>query len=117
MLEIVDHFVANFGLVAIGLLECLILGWLYRLYKFREHANNTSEIRIGTWWDCLIKYVIPGILIVLLSFAVINNIIGSDFPDYPQWFVLLVGFLPLIAIVVISVLLHKTKTNQKEEEA
>jgi NSS family neurotransmitter:Na+ symporter len=109
LLEIVDHFISHFGLVTIGLLECLILGWLYSIYKLRAHANETSEIRIGIWWDYLIKYIIPTILIILLAVSVINNVIENPFPSVPHWLVITAGFLPLIAIAVVAFLLHKTK--------
>ena len=32
-LEILDHFITNFGLVTVGLLECIIFGWMFKLYK------------------------------------------------------------------------------------
>lgn len=114
LLGIVDHFVSHFGLVTIGLIECLILGWLYNIYKLREHANKTSEIKIGLWWDYLIRYIVPVILFMLLSMSIINNIINNPYPAYPSWLVLATGLLPLIGIVIVAFLLHKTKIKIKE---
>jgi len=111
LLEIVDHFISNFGLVAIGLLECLILGWLYSIYKLRAHANETSEIILGTWWEYSIKYIVPGILMILLVISISNNVIENPFPTVPHWIVLIAGFLPLIAITIVAFLLHKTKID------
>lgn len=113
LLEIVDHFISNFGLVAIGLLECLILGWLYSISKIRTHANDTSEIKLGLWWDYLIRYIVPGILIVLLVVSVFNNVINNPFPNVPHWLVVTTGFLPLIGITIVAVLLHKTKKKME----
>jgi len=110
LLDLVNHYAADFGLLIIGLLECVILGWLYSLYKLRAHANETSEIQLGAWWDYLIKYVIPAIIIFLLIASTINNIIGYDF-DYPAWFVLIVGFSPLLIIFIVAFLLQRTKTK------
>ena len=59
MVDIFDHFIANFGLVVIGLIECILFGWLFTVRKLRDHANETSDIKIGRWWEALIKYVIP----------------------------------------------------------
>jgi len=107
-LEIVDHFIANFGLVMIGLMECLVLGWFFALPKLREHANSTSEIKIGRWWDVLIKYVIPTILVTLLVVSIYNNI-ADPYQGYPWWIILIVGILPLVVLFVMSFVLMKFK--------
>ena len=96
-LDIVDHFISNFGLVMIGLAECLILGWMYQISKFRKHANETSEINLGVWWDYLIKYIIPFVLVILISIAVVNNI-TNPYLVYPWWVIVVGGFLPRFAI-------------------
>ena len=114
LLEILDHFVTNFGLVTIGLLECLIFGWLFRIYKLREHANETSDILIGRWWDILIKYVIPIILCLLLFFTILQNIFNNPYPDYPTWLIILIGIAPLLTITVISFILMKIKAKKED---
>jgi NSS family neurotransmitter:Na+ symporter len=111
LLEIVDHFVTNFGLVTIGLMECLIFGWMFKLYRLREHANKTSEILLGRWWDVLIKIIIPAILILLLVVAIINNVTNNPYPDYPGWLVVLFGIGPLLTITILSFILMKIKGN------
>ena len=114
LLEILDHFIANFGLVTIGLAECLILGWGFKIQKLREHANKTSEIIIGKWWDMLIKIIIPVILIVLLVTTTINNIINP--PAYPWWITLLAGIAPLVAILALSFPLMKIKSEELKKQ-
>ena len=113
-LDIVDHFIGNFGLVMIGLVECLILGWMYKISKLRKHANETSEIKIGIWWDYLIKYVIPFVLFLLLSIAIIDNI-TNPYLGYPWWVIAIGGFLPPITIFLLSFVFMKIK-NRKEVE-
>jgi NSS family neurotransmitter:Na+ symporter len=105
-LELVDHFVANFGLVSIGLVECLLLGWVLKPVFLREHANKTSDILLGRWWDLLIRYVIPAVLIILLIGAIIDNIV-SPYNGYPWWIILLGGCFPLAAIVIGSIVFMK----------
>ena len=107
-LDIVDHFIANFGLVMIGLVECLILGWMYKLSKLREHANETSDVLIGRWWDYLIKFVIPFVLFLLLVAAIINNI-TNPYLGYPWWVIVLGGVAPCLAIFLLSFVFMKIK--------
>jgi NSS family neurotransmitter:Na+ symporter len=104
-LDIVDHFIANFGLVMIGLVECIVLGWMYKLYKLREHANKTSEIILGRWWDFLIKFIIPFVLFLLLSVAIISNIMEPL--EYPFWTLAIGGVLPCVFIFLLSFVLMR----------
>jgi len=111
-LDIVDHFIANFGLVMIGLVECLILGWMYKLSKLRKHANETSEIKIGKWWEYLIKYVIPFVLFLLLAIAIIDNI-TNPYLGYPWWVIILGGVAPCLAIFLLSFVFMKIKKHEE----
>jgi NSS family neurotransmitter:Na+ symporter len=113
-LKILDHFVTNFGLVVIGLLECIIFGWLFRVYRLRAHANDTSDILLGRWWDILIKFVIPAVLIILLVVAIINNVLSNPYPSYPGWLIVLMGIAPLLIITAISFILMKIKRTKEE---
>jgi len=110
-LELVDHFIANFGLVMMGLVECIILGWAYNIKKLRDHANQTSEIQIGRWWDILIKYVIPTILIILLIISIIDNI-QNPYNGYPPWVLIIGGITPPLAIFLLSFVFMKLKKRE-----
>jgi NSS family neurotransmitter:Na+ symporter len=111
LVDILDHFVANFGLVLIGLIECIILGWMYTLHRLRKHANETSEIKIGKWWEYLIKIVIPVVLITLLVMSIINNI-TDPYMGYPWWVIIGVGVIPVVSIVIISLILSKIRNKE-----
>jgi len=113
-LSIVDHFVANFGLVIIGLAECLILAWGFKISKLREHANESSDFLIGKWWDILIKYVVPTILIFILVVAIVQNIQNPPF-EYPVWIILVGGVAPIIATFLLSFVFAKIKKSSEVE--
>jgi NSS family neurotransmitter:Na+ symporter len=112
-LDIVDHFIANFGLVMIGLVECLILGWMYSLVRLRDHANKTSEIYVGIWWEYLIKYVIPLVLFILLILSVYNNF-TAPYQNYPWWVIAVSGFLPCLTIFLLSFVFMSSKKHKGE---
>jgi len=113
-LELIDHFIANFGLVMIGLVECLILGWMFRLSTLRDHVNKTSEVKIGRWWDFLIKFIVPGVLIVLLIAAIVNIIINPP-EGYPGWIIVIGGVLPVVIIFLLSFVFMKIKGREVME--
>jgi len=116
LIEILDHFIAEFGLVTIGLFECIILGWIVPITLFREHANKTSDFMIGKWWDILIKIIIPTVLILLLTLSIIDNLL-YPYQQYPWWLILFIGVLPLFTITLLSILFMKFKPNKEEKHA
>lgn len=65
-LDIVDHFLSHYGLVLVGILECILVGWFFHIKKIRKHINKTSSPHIGSWWDILIKYFVPIVLALII---------------------------------------------------
>jgi NSS family neurotransmitter:Na+ symporter len=109
-LDIVDHFSANFSLVLVGLMECLLLGWVFKVSRIRDHANKTSDVKIGRWWDLLIKYLIPSLLTLLLVAAIYKNIV-SPYQGYPWWVLIIGGVTPPLVIFLVSFVLMKSKKH------
>ena len=107
-LDIVDHFIANFGLVLVGLVECVSLGYFFKLYKLREHANSVSDIVIGSWWDALIRYIVPIVLATLLIASLIENL-TKPYMGFPVVFIVIGGVVPLLVIFLLSFILMKKR--------
>lgn len=73
ILDIVDNFINNYGIVVIGLLESVFIGWVVGPRTIREHTNSVSYFSIGKWWEFVIKFVTPTILSVMLVSSLINE--------------------------------------------
>ena len=61
------------GIALLGLLECVVVGWGYRISRLREHANERSDWKIGRWWDWIIRYVAPAILGLLFTWSLLDK--------------------------------------------
>ena len=70
---IADFINGTWGIAWVGLLECVVLGWLWRIEKLRQHANDRSDWKLGKWWDYLIRIVIPIILGSLFLWNLFND--------------------------------------------
>jgi NSS family neurotransmitter:Na+ symporter len=69
--DTIDHFCNSYvGVLLIGLVECLVLGWAFPISKLREHANERSDWKIGIWWDWMIRLVIPAIILFLIGWSI-----------------------------------------------
>lgn len=75
-LDTVDRFMTSYGLVTVGLLECLVIGWIYGARNLRAHINFASERRMGRWFDISLKYITPIILLVVMGVKINNEIQG-----------------------------------------
>lgn len=73
-LDIVDHFINTYGLIIVGILETVAIGWIYGADKIREWANNYSDIMAGVWWDACIKVVIPVVLLYIVFIETRSNL-------------------------------------------
>ena len=112
ILDIFDHFFANFGLVIVGLLECILFGWFFGVKKLREHANKTSDIKIGVWWDLLIKYVIPIVLGIILIITIFENI-SKPYMNYPWHILIIFGLIPIVLLFILSYVFSAIKGKKE----
>ncbi len=63
----------------VGLLECILLGWVYGFDKIRATMNPESSVPLGKWFDVLIKWIIPAVLVICLFFSMLADEFGIRF--------------------------------------
>ncbi|MCG3178789.1 MAG: hypothetical protein BIFFINMI_01119 [Phycisphaerae bacterium] len=69
-----DDFINGpYGIALLGLIECLVVGWLFRLDRLRGHANERSDWKLGRWWNVLVRGVIPIVLSALIAWSLYDN--------------------------------------------
>ena len=74
-LDQVDRMACFYGLLITGVLACVAVGWKFGAGKLRSHLNETSDIKVGAWWDWLIKLVVPaGLLFVVIQGGFMKDI-------------------------------------------
>ncbi len=89
-LDIVDHFLTHYGLVLVGVLECVVIGWFFDLPMLRRHVNRISSIRLGGIWDLLIKGFVPLVLLVILAGDLYQDI-AQPYGGYSWTALILIG--------------------------
>lgn len=105
----IDGFVnGTWGIAFMGLLECVVLGWLWRIRTLRRHANSRSDWRLGPWWEYLIRLVIPVVLGALFFWQLFDDIYGEGFLRTPEgeWILpncvglSIIGLVPILAVIL-----------------
>jgi len=84
LLALIDNWAFNHGLLLVGLVECLILGWLLPIRRLREELNRHSRVKIPAAFDWLIKLVIPAALAYILGASVYNQFANGLFGWNPS---------------------------------
>ncbi len=69
MIDPVDFTVGSTNLVWIVLLEAAVAGFYLGVKKLREYANPYAELKLGVWFDYLIKYVAPISMAIILFYG------------------------------------------------
>ncbi len=114
-LDIVDHFLTHYGLVVVGILECILVGWCFRLKVLRNHINRISSVKLGVWWDLLIKYFVPLVLGIILLVDLCNEL-RKPYGGYSWASLILIGrdwlLLTLIAAFMIASRPWKTDNHK-----
>ena len=116
-LDIADHFITHYGLIVVGIAECLLVGWLFNIKVLRKHVNSISSIRLGYWWDITIKYFVPFVLGVILIGELYAEI-KQPYGGYSWTSLILIGWnwilLTIIAAVVFARRPWRTKYYEME---
>ena len=104
--DIVDKWICDFGLVISGLIQCIIIGFFYPVQEFSEYLNSQSEIRLGRWWIWALRYITPGVLLVILVGNLVQEI-TEGYAGYPRWATLIGGWGTLLFLGFLGYLLWK----------
>jgi len=115
-LDIVDHFLTQYGLVLAAIFECILLGWIYKVNKLKQHINHYSGWNLGGWWNICVKVVSPLVLTTLLVSSLVEEF-AKPYGSYPLLAIILIGrdwliYTLFFAIVVAS---HPWKAGSREE--
>ncbi len=73
LLDVLDHWAFNYSLLTVCFLECIMLGWVLGADKLRLAVNHHSSFQLGSWFDGLIKFVIPGLLGAVILWNLYNE--------------------------------------------
>jgi NSS family neurotransmitter:Na+ symporter len=106
-LDTVDNFINTYGLLLTAIVEVLFVGWVVRqLPQLRQHINDGSYIRLGFWWNVLLKFVTPAALVVALVLSTVEEL-ASPYEDYPVSGILVFGVGAVLFALVVGIVLHK----------
>jgi NSS family neurotransmitter:Na+ symporter len=105
-LDIADHFLVNYGMVSVGLLEAVAIGWLLKSNSLKHFINEVSDWKWGSYWDLTLKFLIPGFLGYLLVYNLIDEF-REPYEGYAPWALIWLGVFPVVSAPVIGAIAEK----------
>ena len=107
LLDTLDKFVNQFGIVAAAFVAVVVVAWLLRrLGRMVTHLNKVSSFRLGTIYKILVAIVLPVVLGYMLISEFINLITADEpYEGYPEWYVNTFGWGMALGLIVIAVIL------------
>lgn len=97
LLDLIDHFTNNIGIMAGCFIEILLMTWLVKIADVRQYVNEISDFTIGTWFDVCLRFITPVILAVILVTKV-HTLLTEGYGGYD----LSLGWVVIFALWVIA---------------
>ncbi|MGC0144979.1 sodium-dependent transporter [Pseudactinotalea sp. Z1732] len=105
LLDVVDAFSNNIGIVGAAFLSLVLVGWVYRrLGTLTAALNVYGSVRIGRTWKVMVGVVLPVVLAVLLVVD-IRDKITEGYGGFDDWVVTTFGWGALGLVLVMAIVL------------
>jgi NSS family neurotransmitter:Na+ symporter len=107
VLDVVDHFVNQYGILVVALVSMLVVAWGVRaLPSLSQHLNVHGRPRVGSGWRLLTSVIAPAALALVLVLALRDDL-ETPYEDYPTWLLVGFGWLVVVALPVVGFLLAR----------
>ena len=117
-LDIVDHWANSVNLIIVGILECIAIGWTFKLRKVHKEINkNAKRFKMPLWWlVASIRFVAPVLLAGLFGWNMYDLFLknNGNYGDYPMWAIIWAGWV-VSALVFISGFIAKVVVARKKK--
>ena len=105
LVEIVDSFVNNFGILILIGVQAIIFGWFYGVEKVIPVLNEFSTFKVGKTWVFTLKYLLPIIIIGVWVFGIADLFIDQNPLELATY--------AIITIIVVGLSVAFTKLKPK----
>jgi len=124
-LDIIDHFINNYGLLTVGILECLIIGWWAKDKLLINHIVKSSPASdrqkyflyhfLSGFWSYCIRFLCPLVLIIIFVLSLRQDV-TQPYEDYPVVYLILMGVGCLIITHIIGFFFSRLRWKEEPAE-
>ncbi|WP_019816285.1 sodium-dependent transporter [Saccharomonospora saliphila] len=104
-LDVVDHFINQYGIALAGLVAVVVVAWLVRgLKPLSDHANESSAVRVGLLWRITLGVVTP-VVLGWMMWDSLSAELAENYEGYSTGFLLGAGWAVAIGAIVGGIVL------------
>ncbi|MEE8109521.1 MAG: sodium-dependent transporter [bacterium] len=107
-LDIVDRFVTHYGLVVVGVLEAILVGYILKPRFIRDHLNRHGKGRLTVRWDLAVMVLVPLILSGVLALDLFEDARGP-YGNYPWPAIIFLGWVWLAVLAGAAIWVSRRK--------
>lgn len=116
LVDIIDHFVNNLGIVGGGLMSIVLVAWVRRhlLQELIDHNNRISSVALGALWRFMLTVITPAILFSSL-FLSIKALLKQGYGDYPIHLIIAIGWGSLLICLLGALILRRLPSKESDD--
>ena len=114
MLDVLDKFVTNFGIVAVAFFSLVAMAIGKYLPALAEHINRTSSFKVGKMW-VLVSGILTPVVLGYMLFSELTKIIKEGYENYPDWFVNTFGWGMAGGLIVLAIILSRLAWHGRDQ--
>ena len=103
LVQIIDSFTNEFGILLLIGIQCIIFGWYYGADKLLDVLNAESIIKVGKTWLFVIKYLLPCFLFVMWCVGIIQLFSNE------KLFEIIIDLIIIVGVMLSAVILTRLK--------
>ena len=104
LVEIVDGFINQFGILLLIPIQAIIFGWVYGIENVLSVLNENSSIKVGRIWVFIIKYLCPIAVFAVWAFGIYGLFAQANL------FELCIDGIIMASVLIISFVFTNRKT-------
>jgi NSS family neurotransmitter:Na+ symporter len=115
LLDLVDHFVNNVGIVTSCFIEILLMAWLVKLADIREYVNKVSDFSIGAWFEICLRFITPLVLATIV-YSKFSHLIAEGYGGYAKFELMTLGWGLVALLAIVGIIVNVVSKPQKPAE-
>lgn len=117
LVDVIDHFANNIGIVAGGLMSIVWITWFNRqkIPGLLDHINRISSVKLGGAWVFMLTVITPTVLTIALGLKLID-LVKEPYEGYSTPILLIFGWGVVVLFGLGAFILTRIKSRHDKED-